>query len=83
MPTATTRAHKGESCHHADRRRLVLQTATKLLVEDLDQLTAAWAPRTKGNYAEAFLALDPREALGRVLAGMAILADQAIARARR
>ena len=68
--------------HHADRRRLVLQTATKLLVEDLDQLTAAWAPRTKGNYAEAFLALDPREALGRMLAGMAILADQAIARER-
>ncbi|HEX7198759.1 MAG TPA: imelysin family protein, partial [Dongiaceae bacterium] len=68
--------------HHADRRRLVLQTAMKLLVEDLDQLTAAWAPRTKGNYAEAFLALDPREALGRMLAGMSILADQAIARER-
>jgi putative iron-regulated protein len=68
--------------HHADRRRLVLQTATKLLVEDLDLLTAAWAPRVKGNYAEAFLALDPREALGRMLAGMAILSDQAIARER-
>jgi putative iron-regulated protein len=68
--------------HHADRRRLVLQTATKLLVEDLDQITAAWAPKTKGNYAAEFLALDPREALGRMLAGMAILADQAIARER-
>jgi putative iron-regulated protein len=68
--------------HHAERRRLFLQTATKLLVEDLDQLTAAWSPRQPGNYAAQFLALDQREALGRMLSGMAILADQAIARQR-
>lgn len=68
--------------HHADRRRQFLETVAKLLVEDLDQLTAAWAPQTKGNYAAEFLALDPREALGRMLAGMAILADQTIARER-
>jgi len=68
--------------HHADRRRLFLQTATKLLVEDLDELTAAWAPKKPGNYAAQFLALDPREALGRMLSGMAILADQEIARQR-
>jgi putative iron-regulated protein len=68
--------------HHAERRRLFLQTATKLLVEDLDQLTAAWSPRQPGNYAAEFLALDQREALGRMLSGMAILADQAIARQR-
>ena len=68
--------------HHADRRRLFLQTATKLLVEDLDELTAAWTPKKPDNYAAQFLALDPREALGRMLSGMAILADQEIARQR-
>src|SRR5262249_46295351 len=68
--------------HHAERRRLFLQTATKLLAEDLDQLAAAWAPGRPGNYAAQFLALDQREALGRMLSGMAILADQAIQRQR-
>jgi putative iron-regulated protein len=65
--------------HHADRRRLYLTTATKLLVEDLDQLALAWAPQKLGSYAQQFLALAPRDALGRMLSGIAILADQEIA----
>jgi hypothetical protein len=40
--------------HHADRRRPFLQTATKLLVEDLDELTAAWTPKKPDNYAAQF-----------------------------
>jgi putative iron-regulated protein len=82
-PTARMAADfQAGGAHRADRRRQFLQTAVKLLAEDLDQLAAAWAAQIKGNYAAEFLALDPREALGRMLAGMAILADQAIARER-
>jgi putative iron-regulated protein len=68
--------------NHADRRRMYLTTATKLMVEDIDQLAFAWAPQKQGAYAQQFLALDPREALGRMLAGIAILADQEIAQQR-
>ncbi len=67
---------------HADRRRLYLATATKLLAEDIDSLADAWAPHKPDNYAAQFLKLDRREALGRMLTGMAVLADEEIARRR-
>lgn len=55
-----------------ERRRLYLSTVTELLVTDLRGLEAAWAPGAD-NYRQRFLALEPREALGRAINGMANL----------
>jgi putative iron-regulated protein len=57
-----------------DRRRKYLTVVTAKLVEDLSTLEAAWAPATPGNYRESFEKLEQREALGRIINGMAILA---------
>lgn len=56
-----------------DRRRLYLTTITGMLVQDLADLAAAWAP-DGDTYGKKFLALDQREALGRAFAGLASLA---------
>jgi putative iron-regulated protein len=56
-----------------DRRRAYLGFVTSQLVKELDELVEAWSPDTKDSYAQKFLALDQREALGRVVNGMAIL----------
>jgi putative iron-regulated protein len=57
-----------------DRRRDYLKSVTSKLVADIASLEAAWAPDTANNYRSTFVALDQREALGRMLNGMAILA---------
>jgi putative iron-regulated protein len=57
-----------------DRRRAYLQAVTAKLVTDLGALEAAWAPATTGNYRDTFEKLDQREALGRIVNGMAVLA---------
>jgi putative iron-regulated protein len=57
-----------------DRRRDYLKAVTTKLVTDLGSLEAAWAPATSGNYRQNFENLDQREALGRIINGMAILA---------
>ncbi|MGE0154895.1 MAG: imelysin family protein [Reyranellaceae bacterium] len=57
-----------------DRRRLYLRTVTQMLVGDLAGLVQAWEPGKPDNYAAKFAALDPREALGRIITGMAMLA---------
>lgn len=59
---------------HNDRRRAYLRLVTQQLVDDLRSLALAWAPGAADNAAARFLALPPREALGRILNGMAILA---------
>ena len=41
---------------------------------DLQGLAAAWQVNTAGSYAATFKALAPREAIGRIVNGMAILA---------
>lgn len=56
-----------------DRRRLYLEIVTAGLVKHLWDLEKAWAPEG-GNYRKLFLGLDKREALGRMVNGMAILA---------
>jgi len=66
-PAGDYRAGQGNN----DRRRLYLRTVIAMLVADLRALAAAWAP---GGYRDGFLALPPREALGRVMNGMAQLA---------
>ena len=64
-----------------DRRRLYLATVTEMLVDDLRALEAAWAPDAD-NYRRRFLALEPREALGRAVNGMANLAGHELATER-
>lgn len=57
-----------------DRRRAYLKVATDRLVADIDRVAASWAPDVADNYAATFQALPPREAIGRILNGMAVLA---------
>lgn len=57
-----------------DRRRAYLKLVTDHLVDELDELVDAWEPGDDSDYARKFLALDQREALGRIVNGMAILA---------
>ena len=64
-----------------DRRRLYLRVITGMLVEDLRQLASEWAPGAN-NYRRQFLALDPREALGLALNGIANLAAHEMASER-
>lgn len=64
-----------------DRRRLYLATVTEMLVEDLRELEAAWAPDAD-NYRRHFLALEPREALGRAINGAANLVGHELATER-
>lgn len=56
-----------------DRRRAYLEAVTAQLETDLAGLVEAWAPG-EDNYAATFTALAPREAVGRILNGMAVLA---------
>ncbi len=57
-----------------DRRRTYLKLVTTKLVQDLTGLEKTWSSVNKGNYRDTFLALPQREALGRMLNGMAVLA---------
>ncbi|MGQ0501492.1 MAG: imelysin family protein [Panacagrimonas sp.] len=64
-----------------DRRRLYLTTVTEMLVADLRGLEAAWAPGAD-NYRQRFLAMEPREALGRAINGVANLVGHELATER-
>jgi putative iron-regulated protein len=57
-----------------DRRRDYLKMTTDRLVANLDRLAQAWAPEVPDNYAAIFRALPEREAIGRIMNGVAILA---------
>ena len=57
-----------------DRRRAYLQAATDALARTLHGLIHQWEPGSKTNYRANFEALPQREALGRMVNGMAILA---------
>jgi putative iron-regulated protein len=58
---------------NAKRRGAYLVAAGELLVENLRQLADAWDPAKAGNYREAFLALPPDEALGKIFTGLGML----------
>lgn len=57
-----------------DRRRAYLEAVMDELVDDLHGLEDQWEPDSKTNYRSKFEALPQREALGRMVNGMAILA---------
>lgn len=54
-----------------DKRRAYLAAVTDLLVADLNTLAAEWAA---DKYVATFKALPPREAIGRMINGIAVLA---------
>lgn len=55
------------------RRGQYLAAVSDLLVEHLQSLVDAWAPNVSSNYRAEFLALEPADALGRLMSGMIIL----------
>ncbi|MCC6766139.1 MAG: iron-regulated protein [Deltaproteobacteria bacterium] len=61
------------TAENQQRRGAYLQAAADLLIDDLEQVVEAWAPGDAGNYRAEFLALDPEEALGRILTGLGTL----------
>ena len=75
---AGTRAYtdymKGEKCTNGscERRGQYLNTAAKLLVKDLQEIVADWQPN-QDNYRKAFMALEEKEGLRRMLFGMGSL----------
>ena len=62
-----------------DRRRTYLKLATDMLTEDFQYLVESWDVKTRNNYAAAFRLLNQREALGRILNGIAQLTGQELA----
>lgn len=65
-----------------DRRRLYLKTVTEGIVDDMLWLTSQWDMRLGKVYAHQFVALDQRDALGRILTGMATLSGFELASER-
>ncbi len=61
-----------------DRRRLYLKLTTDLLVDDLRYLVESWDPKTQ-DYASAFRLLNQREAVGRMMSGIALLSGEELA----
>jgi putative iron-regulated protein len=53
-----------------ERRGQYLQAAAHLLIDNLEQVAAEWAPGNPNNYRAEFLAIDTDEALGRILTGL-------------
>ncbi len=62
-----------------DRRRAYLKLAADMLVDDLHYLVESWDPKSHNSYAAAFRLLNQREALGRIMNGVAQLAGQELA----
>ncbi|HEX4506427.1 MAG TPA: imelysin family protein [Alphaproteobacteria bacterium] len=65
-----------------DRRRAYLKLAADMLVDDMHYLVESWDPKSRNSYAAAFRLLNQREALGRIMNGVALLAGQDLAIAR-
>jgi putative iron-regulated protein len=65
-----------------ERRRLYLKTITQGIVDDVLWLSAQWDMRNGNVYVRQFVALDQRDALGRILTGMATLAGDELATER-
>jgi putative iron-regulated protein len=57
-----------------DRRRQYLKLVTHQLAKELHDLEESWEFEEANSYANAFKALPPREAVGRMVNGLAILA---------
>ncbi|MGV3524712.1 MAG: imelysin family protein [Candidatus Sericytochromatia bacterium] len=67
---------------NASRRADYLKVATAMLVADLTQVTAAWAPDQADNYRAEFVALPAAEGLGKLLKGIGTLSASELASER-
>lgn len=65
-----------------ERRRLYLATLADQVVDDIDALAQQWDPARADSYATRFLALEPHEAIGRMVTGIAYLAGYEMASER-
>lgn len=63
----------GGTAKNQDRRGQYLKLVAAILVEDLEQVAAAWEPG-KDNYAKTFVA-DPKDAVTKMLTGMGSMAN--------
>lgn len=64
---------------HASRRGEYLRLAASLLVDNLQTVTTAWAEGVTNNYRAEWLALEPDEALARVMKGIGALSGPELA----
>jgi putative iron-regulated protein len=66
----------GEGCSngHCDRRGEYLQATVELLITDLQDMTAQWAPNNDDNYAAGFIAQDSTRGMTKMFFGMGSLA---------
>lgn len=66
---------QGNNCTngHCDRRNNYLHATADLLISDLTDMVAQWAPDNAQNYRAHFIALPEKEALTRMLYGMGSL----------
>lgn len=62
-----------------DRRRSYLKLVTDMLAEDLGYLVESWDIKTRDSYGAAFKLWNQRDALGRIMNGIALLAAQELA----
>ena len=62
-----------------DRRRTYLKLSADMLVDDMHYLVESWDSKSRNSYAAAFRLLNQREALGRIMNGVAQLAGQELA----
>ncbi len=71
----------GPGCTHGncERRGQYLQVAADLLVTDLEQMVAEWAPGVPGNHRAQLASEPPEKVLQRMLLGMAILSQSELA----
>jgi putative iron-regulated protein len=65
-----------------DRRRDYVALLAAQIVADLAWLEQQWRSGEPGSYADEFLALEPHEAIGRMLTGAALLAGHELASER-
>ncbi|MBX3199013.1 MAG: iron-regulated protein [Labilithrix sp.] len=63
----------GGTAENQERRGQYLKLVAEILVEDLEEVTAAWEPE-KDNYAKTFVA-DPKDAVTKMLTGMGSMAN--------
>ena len=62
-----------------DRRRAYLKLVSDMLVDDLHYLVDSWEPSKKPNYGASFKLINQREALGRIMNGVARLVGEELA----
>lgn len=62
-----------------ERRAAYLAAAAELLVQHLEEVTAEWDPAVSNNYRAEFLALEPADALQKMLTGMGVLSKSELA----